>query len=49
MKIEKKVSISEKKSFGSDTELGIWFWFPTPKPGFMFLNMKVVSVVSTRV
>ena len=31
----KEVSVSEK-SFGSDTdtEMGPWFWFLIPKPGF---------------
>ena len=28
-----KVSVSEKK-IGSDTEIGPWFRFPIPKPGF---------------
>ena len=33
---EKKVSVSEKKSFSSDTntEIGPQFWFPIPKPDF---------------
>ena len=32
----KNVSVSEKKSFGSDTdtEIGPWFRFPIPKPSF---------------
>ena len=32
--MEKKVSVSEKKIFGSDTEIRPRFWFPIPKPGF---------------
>ena len=28
-----KVSVSEQK-FGTDTEIGLWFSFPIPKPGF---------------
>ena len=33
---KRKVSVSEKKSFGSDTdtEIGPWIWFPILKPGF---------------
>ena len=33
---EKKKFQFRKKSFGSDTDtqIGPWFWFPIPKPGF---------------
>ena len=30
-----RVSVSEKKiGSDTDTEIGPWFWFPIPKPGF---------------
>ena len=31
---EKKSFGVGKKNFGSDTEIGPWFQFPIPKPGF---------------
>ena len=34
-KMEKKVSVLEKKiSSDTNTEIGPWFWFLKPKPGF---------------
>ena len=33
--MKKKVSVSEKKFFGSDTEIGLLFQFLIPKPGFV--------------
>jgi hypothetical protein len=35
MDLKKKVAISEKTFFGSDTKIGPWFQFPIPKPGFV--------------
>ena len=30
----KHVLVSGEKKFDADTKIGLWFWFPIPKPGF---------------
>ena len=32
-----------KKNFGSDTEIGPWFWFPIPKPGFGLTLLRLLD------
>jgi hypothetical protein len=36
LKLEKKLKKKSfrKKNFGSNNEIGPWFWLPIPKPGF---------------
>ena len=33
-RLKKKVSVSEKKIWGTDTEIWPWFRFPIPTPNF---------------